>query len=1238
MSSTCLLWAFSANAADNAVTVTNGADINLKSKDLGAGLQLMQHGILDTAGNEILGLLTASPAATSISGRLVTINTSLSTINTTLGTPFQAGGSIGNTTFAATQSGVWNITNISGTITLPTGASTAAKQPALGTAGTASADVITVQGIASMTPLLANATLSAETTKVIGTVNISAGQSVTVTQGTASNLNATVVGTGTLAVQLTGATNNINNISGTITLPTLAATSTKQSDGTQKTQIVDGAGAVIASTSNNLNVQCANCSGSGVSTADAASFTPSVSLFAGGGGFFQTTATSNALTTGQQGMFQVTSNRALFTNLRNAAGTEIGTSTTPLQVSVANTGANGTAMLVTGTGGTFPVTATNLSVNISQINAVTPLMGNGVTGTGSQRVTIASDNTAFSVNATLSAETTKVIGTVNQGTSPWVNNTSQINGVTVLMGNGVTGTGSQRVTIASDNTAFSVNATLTAETTKVIGTVRNVGNIGGVTDFIGQNATTPANAWLVGCGFNTTPTTITTGNSSPLQCDNAGKLLVAVSATNLSTNVAQINGVTPLMGNGVTGTGSPRVTIASDGTAISTAGYMSVKIDQTTVGTTNAISLAQINTATTLAGNGATGTGAQRVTIANDNSLPSGWASSVAIASTTSGQTGPLAQCAVTTAAPTYTTAQTDPLSCDTAGGLRVSSLSVGVGATAATPPANASYVGLNVVSGGPLLRGATALALGTTFSQTIAIVDASGNQITSFGGAGGTSSNYGSAFPSAGTAVGFTDGTNMVAGRVGAVSNVAAATNQLNTLAVGQYNSAPLSLTDTRYNTAQMSVGGNLRNRPGADWGTITTWTTATSVNTNLVVSCGDSAPTVLIDIVGSGTITLGVISFQYANDATDCSGTTGTFVNLPTSAVNQQYPLLAGTNPLTLTTGQTAVALSTRGTRVIRARLTTAITGSGGQVIISPTVSSVNPLLDALINPLATGSNIIGKVGIDQTTPGTTNATSLSYINAAATLAGNGVTGTGSQRVTIASDNTAFSVNATLSAETTKVIGTVNISAAQTVATVTNLAQMNGAALLMGNGVTGTGSQRVTIASDNTAFSVNATLSAETTKVIGTVRNLGNAGGAFDAATGAAPPANAVYVGANTSGATGGLVQGLIQCNSSAIYDASTNGSTELVALSSGRIIYVCGYSILAGGTVNVKLIYGTSTNCSGGPTAITPAFQLTAQVGLVDGSPFARGLKTAVSNALCINTSAGTATQAIVYYAQL
>jgi len=43
--------------------------------------------------------------------------------------------------------------------------------------------------------------------------------------------------------------------------------------------------------------------------------------------------------------------------------------------------------------------AANQSVNVAQMNGVTTTMGNGVAGTGVQRVAIASDNTAFSVNA-----------------------------------------------------------------------------------------------------------------------------------------------------------------------------------------------------------------------------------------------------------------------------------------------------------------------------------------------------------------------------------------------------------------------------------------------------------------------------------------------------------------------------------------------------------------------------------------------------------------------------------------------------------------------------------------------------------------------------------------------------------------------------------------------------------------------------------------------------------------------
>lgn len=106
-----------------------------------------------------------------------------------------------------------------------------------------------------------------------------------------------------------------------------------------------------------------------------------------------------------------------------------------------------------------------------------------------------------------------VAGTTLDNTSAGVldENVKLVNGVTVLMGNGITGTGSQRVTIASDNTAFQVKI---------------LGNAGGAFDAAGQNAASPANELLVGGQFNTSPTTITSGNISPFQLDSAGKLLV----------------------------------------------------------------------------------------------------------------------------------------------------------------------------------------------------------------------------------------------------------------------------------------------------------------------------------------------------------------------------------------------------------------------------------------------------------------------------------------------------------------------------------------------------------------------------------------------------------------------------------------------------------------------------------------------------------------------------------------
>lgn len=117
--------------------------------------------------------LTVDNAALSVTGGGVeasALRVTIATDSTGVVSVDDNGGSLTvDGTVAATQSGAWNVTNVSGTVSLPTGASTAAKQPALGTAGTASADVLTVQGIASMTALKVDG--SAVTQPISGSVS-----------------------------------------------------------------------------------------------------------------------------------------------------------------------------------------------------------------------------------------------------------------------------------------------------------------------------------------------------------------------------------------------------------------------------------------------------------------------------------------------------------------------------------------------------------------------------------------------------------------------------------------------------------------------------------------------------------------------------------------------------------------------------------------------------------------------------------------------------------------------------------------------------------------------------------------------------------------------------------------------------------------------------------------------------------------------------------------------------------
>lgn len=107
------------------------------------------------------------------------------------------------------------VSNVS--LPLPTGASTAAKQPALGTAGTPSTDVITVQGVTSMTALKVDG--SAVTQPVSGTVTANAGTG-TLAVSLASVPSHAVTNAGTFATQAAqSGTWNVANLPGQTAVP-----------------------------------------------------------------------------------------------------------------------------------------------------------------------------------------------------------------------------------------------------------------------------------------------------------------------------------------------------------------------------------------------------------------------------------------------------------------------------------------------------------------------------------------------------------------------------------------------------------------------------------------------------------------------------------------------------------------------------------------------------------------------------------------------------------------------------------------------------------------------------------------------------------------------------------------------------------------------------------------------------------------------------------------------------------
>lgn len=314
-------------------------------------------------------------------------------------------------------------------------------------------------------------------------------------------------------------------VSGAFAMPAGAATEAKQDAGNASLASIDG------KLTNPFPVSISNFPAqqhvivdSGILTA-VTSITNPVAVT---GTFWQATqpisgtVTANAGTNLNTSLLATSANQ---TNLTQATKITDGVSTCTitalpgtrmLDVNAIQTTAANLNATVVGTG-TFVVQAT-LSAGSAVIGHV--IIDSGTITSIAGSVGVFPSGT-FAVQATLAAETTKVIGTVNQGTSPWVvsaanldvalstrlkpadiltgvttvstvTSLTQMNGAAISMNTGVRDAGTQRVTIAT-NDAVSVTGTFWQATQPVsIAATVNTVKVAPTTIFNGKKTVTTA--------------------------------------------------------------------------------------------------------------------------------------------------------------------------------------------------------------------------------------------------------------------------------------------------------------------------------------------------------------------------------------------------------------------------------------------------------------------------------------------------------------------------------------------------------------------------------------------------------------------------------------------------------------------------------------------------------------------------------------------------------------------------
>lgn len=466
---------------------------------------------------------------------------------------------------------------------------TTAHDAAFGTAGTPDAQVRSVQGIPSMTPFLVNPGTATNFGVYAEDSVHASGDNLILAGAVQQSTDAALAGDGdrtALQVDATGYLKVVNKN------PNLAADNSTNS--TAKTPVLPGTVSTSAPTWTSGNQSALSLQTDG-SVRAAITNTPTVTANAG-----TNLNTSALLTTSAHDAAFGTAGTA-DTQVRSVQGIS---GMTPIQVqsNSANlaTAALQDGIIKDGTGDTTQANVSSGSLHVAcqsgcsggtqYAEDTAHVSGDTVTlaGVVQQSATAAlaadGDRTVLQVDA--NGHLKVVNANPNLAADNSTNSTSKVPVIAALAGSSApTWTSGNQVPLSVDTS----------------GALRVTGGTS-ATQYTEDAASAGAESLtLAGAIRQNTPASSTSadGDYSNLKVDANGRLWVNGSDVTQPANVSQINGVTPLMGAGNTGTGSPRVTIATDQAALTGMGVYAEDAAETAGGNLSMVGTVRRDTAAT---------------------------------------------------------------------------------------------------------------------------------------------------------------------------------------------------------------------------------------------------------------------------------------------------------------------------------------------------------------------------------------------------------------------------------------------------------------------------------------------------------------------------------------------------------------------------------------------------------------------------------------------------------------